>query len=489
MTRLFTVFFILPTIVWSQSSLKFQQRYGDYGYEYGYGIVQTWDNGYAIAGSSSSAGTTDGYLVRTDSMGVQLWTHFYTLPQIDIIRSIALLPDSGFIMAGFTSSTENGDYDGWLIRADKNGDTLWTRQIGTSNWDFFYSVTPTWDNGFLCVGGTYGLGAGDEDIYLVKLDNIGNTIWTRTYGGIKEDEARSIVRFADSLYAMAANTKSKGDTLGDGWLLCLNKDGDTLWSRTSLFADTADALYDVSDDSVNQRILVCGKVDGGPVFEEDMLAIGYDYDGIELSRLNSKVLGIERYNGIAVRPDGYYGTLGYTSNQGWANGDIWFFSEAYYVFTTFGQQSGSDELFDLTGTRDKGFAACGFMTPQGNLPPDIYLVKIDSTGFSTTVLGIAEDASTENGIATITAFPNPVTTDFVITINSRQIIDDGISISLVDASGRDISDHLTINWQENNATNYTATVNSNGLSAGIYFYSIKTKSQYLGNGKLIIQSK
>jgi hypothetical protein len=84
---------------------------------------------------------------------------------IDIIRAIEILPDSGFIIAGYTNSFGNGGYDGWLMKIDKNGDTLWNKYVGTNDWDFFYDVALTLDSGFICTGATYGTGNGNEDLW------------------------------------------------------------------------------------------------------------------------------------------------------------------------------------------------------------------------------------------------------------------------------------------------------------------------------------
>jgi hypothetical protein len=479
--------FVFVSAQWlhAQSALKFQQSYGGFGYEYGYGIVQTPDLGYAIAGTTSSAGITDGWLVRTDSLGLLLWTKYFSLPQIDVLRSIVLLPDSGFALAGYTNSKGYGGYDGWVIRTDKNGDTLWTRNYGTTDWDLFYSITATWDGGFLCAGGTYGAGNGDEDIYLVRLDANGNELWTKTIGGARMDEGRSIIETSDSLFALAANTYSLGDTLGDGWLLHLDVNGDTLWTQKNGYRDTADFLYDVCDLAYLDRLLVCGEVNAA---DQNVLMRSYGYAGNTNFTISFTTAGTERFNGIAVRPDNSFGTTGFTSTLGWTNGDAWFFTDDGFFTTTFGQGFGTDELFDITGTADNGFAACGYMTPNGNLLPDLYLVKIDSTGYSTTILGIF-DAETSASTATVFVYPNPAVDAAVLQITSRNTITETPQLRVYDAAGRDVSNTINVIWNRADNNHATATLGFDNAAGGLYFYSVLIDGVPAGSGKLLVNKQ
>ncbi|MGL5888837.1 MAG: T9SS type A sorting domain-containing protein, partial [Bacteroidia bacterium] len=366
--------------------------------------------------------------------------------------------------------------------------TLWTRKTGTADWDFLYSVTATWDGGFLCAGGTYGAGNGDEDIFLVRFNSNGDTLWTKTIGGIHQDEARSIVETQDSLFAMVANTQSMGDTLGDGWLLRLDQSGDTIWTRISGYPNTPDFLYDVCDFPTLSRILICGEYTNA---DAEVLMRSMTYTGNPVFTVTLPYVGTERYNGIAFNPyNGYFGTLGFTSNQGWGNGDIWFLSDLPgSVATTFGQGSGNswgtDELFDITGTRDGGFAACGYMTPQGPLLPDVYLVKIDSTGFSTQALGIF-DAQMQPSDVQAFAYPNPAAEQTIIQINSANVFTDQPELLICDAAGRNVNSSVAMQWSETGSRTVKVVLGLEQIDAGVYFYSVVKDGVPCASGRLVV---
>lgn len=128
--------FLITSSVFGQTAAAWENIYGGNGIEYGFGVRSCLDQGYVVAGSTSTTGISDGYLVRVDSLGLVMWSKYYSGSNIDIFRSIKILPDSGFIIAGFSNSSGNGGYDGWVMRVDKNGDSLWSKYIGTTAWDF-----------------------------------------------------------------------------------------------------------------------------------------------------------------------------------------------------------------------------------------------------------------------------------------------------------------------------------------------------------------
>ncbi|MEO0050715.1 MAG: T9SS type A sorting domain-containing protein, partial [candidate division WOR-3 bacterium] len=99
--------------------------------------------------------------------------------------------------------------DVFLVKTDANGDTIWTRTYGGEETDVGYSVQQTADGGYIIAGFTESFGAGMRDVYLIKTDSLGDTLWTRTYGGATGDEGWSVQQTADGGYIIAG---WKGDT-------------------------------------------------------------------------------------------------------------------------------------------------------------------------------------------------------------------------------------------------------------------------------------
>ena len=122
----------------------------------------------------------------------------------------------------------------YLIRTDQNGDTLWTKTYGGEYWDAAYSVQQTSDGGFIIAGETWSYGVNSADVYLVRTDSNGDTLWTRTFGGFSTDKGYSMVITNDGGFAITGETSSfgGGGGLPDVYLILTNSSGDLLWSKT-----------------------------------------------------------------------------------------------------------------------------------------------------------------------------------------------------------------------------------------------------------------
>ncbi|MQY71827.1 hypothetical protein GH141_07870 [bacterium] len=116
------------------------------------------------------------------SVPAQAWERTYGGSDVDVGLSVQETSDKGYIIAGWTSSFGAGRSDVYLIKTDASGDTIWTRTYGGSNYDVGYSVQQTLDGGYIIAGFTQSFGAGGCDVYLIKTDADGNS------AGIEEDK-------------------------------------------------------------------------------------------------------------------------------------------------------------------------------------------------------------------------------------------------------------------------------------------------------------
>ncbi len=162
-----------------------------------------------------------------------LWTKTFGGSGRDVGLSVQQTIDDGYIITGFTSSFGAGYDDVWLIKTNANGDTLWTKTFGGSNMDWGQSVQQTMDGGYIITGSTPSLGSnGYADVRLIKTNADGDTLWTRTFGGSYFGEGISVQQTNDGGYSMAGDTWSFGTGHCDIRLIKTNIDGDTLWTKT-----------------------------------------------------------------------------------------------------------------------------------------------------------------------------------------------------------------------------------------------------------------
>jgi hypothetical protein len=226
------VFGLLFGLIEAQPPTRFYTTFGGSGDDIGYSAKQTFDGQYIIVGSTTSFGSTDVYLLKVDSMGLLIWQKNLGGLNNDVGKSVVQMPDSGFVVAGFTNSFGAGGYDAFLLRTDKNGNTLWQKTFGGANWDFANDLVLTANNKIAVVGNTSSFGSGKKDGMVLLYDFAGNLIWQKFFGGVENEELRAIISTNDSNLATVGYTESKNDINGDGYFLKLNLSGDTLFTKT-----------------------------------------------------------------------------------------------------------------------------------------------------------------------------------------------------------------------------------------------------------------
>lgn len=209
--------------------------YGGVSYEAAHGVCETSDSCYVITGYTESfgAGGKDVYMLKLDTEGVVLWTKTYGGSLQDCSYSVCETQDGGLAIVGYKngpSGWTKGDL--WILKTTASGDTVWTKTYGGAGQDYGVSIQETPDNGFIIAGINSSESAGGKDVWLVKTDAVGDTVWTRTYGGTLEDVGYAVHMTPDNGYIVSGYINGTGEwTAGDVWLLKTDAAGDTAWTR------------------------------------------------------------------------------------------------------------------------------------------------------------------------------------------------------------------------------------------------------------------
>ncbi len=254
---------------------------GQYYYDLGYSVRQTSDGGYIVAGykATPGAGEKDVYLVKTNSSGVAQWTKTYGGPDDDEGKSVDITSDGGYIIAGYKTVSAKGPTDIYLLKTGSNGDTLWTKTYDRAGNDYGNAVQQTFDGGYIIAGETdLGAGSGGRQIYLIKTDENGDTLWTQIYGGDDIDIGRSVEQTSDSGYVITGDRWESGDV--DAYVLRTNKFGDSLWAMIigGLQWDNGEDVRETSDDGY----IVAGCTRSSGNYDVYLIKLGGTV-GIELS--------------------------------------------------------------------------------------------------------------------------------------------------------------------------------------------------------------
>jgi len=382
--------------------VTWEKTYGGSDSDGASSLIQTTDGGYLVAGSTNSkgAGAKDAWLIKIDNQGSIIWDRTFGGSGKDYTSSLLQTTDGGYLVAGSTYSKGAGDLDVWIIKIDKEGNKIWEKTYGGSDSDGASSLIQTTDGGYLVAGSTNSKGSGEVDAWVIKLDREGNLLWDRTYGGNDFDNASSLIQTSDGGYAVAGHTYSKGSGGSDVWIFKLDSQGNLLWDRTygETILDEANFLIQTTDGG----FAIAGiSWSSGGVFwflkldSQGNLLWDRTYGGNKLDDASS----------LIQTSDGGYAIAGRTNSKGAGAQDAWLIkldSQGSIIWDrTFGG-SDNDSAWSLIQTSDGGYALAGSTSSKGAGEFDAWVIKIDE---QVSLVSGKEDSETEVSQASPTTHP------------------------------------------------------------------------------------
>ncbi|MES2513814.1 MAG: T9SS type A sorting domain-containing protein [Bacteroidota bacterium] len=470
----FTIIFSI-NLLGLRAQPGFQKIFGGTGYDGGYSVIQTSDSGYMFTGNwnySSSVGQRGAFLIKADKNGNGLWTKLFTAdPACAYSSGYTLIKtnDNNFAFAGNTCGPNTNNFSlmkFYLVKTDANGDTLWTTLNGNNVVNAYgYSVEQTQDNGFI-MGGYYTT-AWNPEAYVIKTDPGGIKVWEKNYFPGRYGVVHSTCEVTGGYMIFGHVTELTNTASYDMFLIKTNGSGDTLWQKT---------LPGTNDD---QGFCMKKTPDNGFIISGATMSSGSGGYDAYLAKLNnngvvqwSKTYGgldDEYANQVSLTSDGGYIIAGSTNSFGAGGFD------AYVVRTdslgnelwsnTYGGST-NDYAYAIEQTFDGGYIFSGIRNNN------IYLVKIDGNGIST---GINEIDPLEF-LADITISPNPFSTETTLKLTKH--IQNG-TLTLTNTLGEVVK--VVANIDDN-----LIKLNRNELKNGVYFVSITENNITVAAKKLIV---
>lgn len=453
----FSFQFVCQSFLFTQS-VYFEKSWGGSGYDYARSVRQLANGDIYVLGFSSfgTNGGNDFALTKLDRFGNILWTKYFGDSLDENGLSMDLTLDGNLILSGemYRSST---DLDAVVYKVDTSGTEIWSKRFGeTTKNESLKSVIQTTDSSYVLCGFKSDA-SGSNDLYLVKLNQIGDTLWTKTYGGSDNDYGQMIREVPGGRYVTIFDTKSFGAGGYDVGLLVVDAvNGNTIWAKT--YGDTLEngsqglrylddgnllcwgetTIYPNSPfDFYLEKMDTAGnsiwkKVFGG-VNADAAFSVAEDVTGDLILTGYSNSYNVGPIDLVVIRTDST-GSMKWVRNYG----------------------SGGIEIgYEIIPSVDNGYFVCG---QTNNGTDDFYLLHLDTSGMVTGVKG------NDVEIVPLKIFPNPCSGFMILD----QEFDHGATYSLATMTGLSLTGELPLRRK----IIFPATVQS-----GIYLLTVNSMNR------------
>ncbi|MGD9493843.1 MAG: T9SS type A sorting domain-containing protein [Bacteroidales bacterium] len=455
----FLIGFICFVTVSTHAQIMFQRHYGGSGDEYGSTCIQTSDGGYIVTGSTDSYGLggRDIYVVRTNEYGDTIWKKTCGGNGDDQATCIIETNDGGYAITGITSSFGAGSTDVYLIKINQNGDTIWTKTYGGSGAESGYCLLQTPTNDYIISGFTESYSPVTSSIYIIKTDSNGDTLWAKTYYKQDVNTGYAIIQTVDNNYLVGI-TLSNTVSTHDYMIAKIDSLGDTLWTK-------------VYDKGANDWFSSVVELDGGDFVVSGFTnSLGYGGYDMFLARYNSSgdEIWFKTYGGTE---DDLGGGVIFTNDLSIINcGSTFSFGKGGEDFYLVKINLNGDTIWTKTyggidndyggsimQTTDGGLIIGGSSSSYGN-GSEIFLIKTNPNGYA----GIDQNCSI---IKEVKIYPNP--NNGVFTIEQENLDASSSALRIFDINGK-----LVYSLPHIFQHSMTEKIEVPDLGSGVYFLTI-----------------
>ncbi len=354
------------------------------------GAVQTEDGGYLLVGATNHTHRDtmreDVHVIKTNSAGGMVWEKTYGGEAYDRGYEIIPAADGGFVILGETESFGAGERDVYLIRIDADGNELWSRAFGGPGRERAFAIQPTTDGGTIITGATTSFGAEGSDVYLLKVDGLGDELWSRAFGGEYDEEGMAVHQTSDGgFFVLAGVTHGEAvytEQNPDVYLLRTDGAGDEIWSQVweKEGVQGGNALLPTADGGYIIAGIFISLENGSGM---DFLFQKIDGEGVEIW---DKTIHDESMEGYAIdiieTSDGGYVLVGMSMRNGRGGiplikidgqGDVVWVRNLV-------EGRGNKAGMKVFQASDGGYVIAGMTNEGGGQTFDTVLIKTDSQG-------------------------------------------------------------------------------------------------------------
>ncbi|MGP8214379.1 MAG: T9SS type A sorting domain-containing protein [Bacteroidia bacterium] len=486
-------------------------------FEYSFGGIQndvcnqiraTPDNGYIMVGTTNSFGhgSSDFYVIKVDSLFHHQWSAALGGPEVDEGYAVTPTLDHGYAFLGFSDSYGAGGYDILLIKTDSAGKVQWQQTYGGSDWDFGYGIRQTNDSGYVICGQTFSYGAGYGDMYILRTDKNGDTLWTRALGDSGYNIANSLCVQNDSLYYIVGSTTNLSNPADTNLCLVKINNKGTVELDTTFRGHVNSVGRSIESGALHKGMTISGYFTNAATGLSNPLFIMLDSSGhVEINDSVTYGSGSDYANdAMQCLNDSSYITACTGNSSGYGEYDMlmlrmnwlgWWILGPYEGWT----QEETANSCAISNTGQVVFAGASNSYPELSVGLyDVFVCRYksdnDIIGDNPTQLyhdiTLYQDTLPLSGIneqvepqVMVKVFPNPVITDATVMVQAEMA--GNYWFSLYDIAGKCIIDSKELmSSGHGQAMLHFA---KGDLQAGAYLFKVTDKNNNSVNGKIIIE--
>ena len=359
---------------------------GGSAYDTGNGLAIAPDGGIVLVGYTYSfgAGGPDVLIAKFESNGTLVWAQTLGGPSEDYGFSLVIAPDASLILVGETYSFGAGGHDVLLAKFQANGSLAWAQTLGGTNNDYGHALAMAPDGSLVLSGFTDFYTAGRYDVILAKFEQNGSLIWAETIGGDTGgfDVGESVVVAPDGSLVLTGETTTYSAGNYDVLIAKFQANGSLVWAQTlggGAPYDYGYSLVIAPDDS----ILLTGFTQSFGAGFDDLLLAKFQANGSFSWAQTFGGPSNDRGNSLVITPDGSLILTGFTYSFGAGSGDVLiakFQANGSLAWAQTIGGPGDDQGESLVIAPNGSLLLTGYMTGFGAASPDVFLAQLTSQG-------------------------------------------------------------------------------------------------------------
>jgi Secretion system C-terminal sorting domain len=516
MNRILTLVFVFfsCTAFCQQPKIEWVKSFGGSQFDYPAKIVEMADGNYLILGGTQSndfditqnRGKFDIWLIKLSKTGSIIWQKTFGGSKDDAPLGLGKTKDGNYVIGG-TSQSNDGDFtinqgldDAFVWKIDPNGNVLWKKNFGGSKNDNLENLNVA-SNGDLLMSissesndSDFPINDGDDDVWIVRLNEKGELKWKKHYGGSKYDYINETIELDNNSTLSVGITGSQDKDFGNlynDFMIKLDSVGNEIWSQSQNKKDPRATFFSTAGLFSTNFTLGQGffNVGSASVFEtvpnhvyRDMFVSKFDINGTLIWQKSYGGEGVDYARDIIKTSDNNYFIIGtQASDKGDVNcrigkSDAWLIKidtsgKLLWQQCLGGSENDVNDAGGIILTQDNSLVVLvGHQSKDGIFNKMRGLIDIGVVKFSNIVTS-SQELANDN----IKIYPNPVSSSFFLNYSLN---DYPISLKIYNLQGQLIATKTVHQDREEIATNE--------LNDGIYIMTIEKNNRLISRNKIIV---